>query len=462
MTNEQFSAYLADESHLYTIGYEELKTHVMNYPFSANLRVLLLKKSLLEKNKDAERNTAMAATYTTDRRQLYNLVKRLKNPIKVSENVVLGADFLELTELSSLDKVLADKTIPLDIVTTRTTEKTFEAVSPIADFSEIQNNNSKFSDDLATATTINHEIEWLQPTFAEVQYLDTLNAKSVEKKIENIDEKNNNSEPELKFVPQEKLFDEDLSQHRSISLIRENELKPDQVFQMKSNDASDNSVPFVTEKPIELEIINAGKTVIKESQQSQPESETKISFTTWLKQFRVNEPQAETEIPEKIQLVPSVSEKITKTTTQIVVEPQQPEAVLQLKENLMQPTIKKSKFDSLSQLFESTDSVPDNLFVPKEKKNADSLNIETIEQIEDRPMNGNTLSLKTNMHDLAVKSIIQNDDILSETLADIHLKQGNFAKAVDMYERLMLQNPEKSVYFAAKIKGLTLMVNDKR
>ena len=130
-----------------------------------------------------------------------------------------------------------------------------------------------------------------------------MNAESVEKKIENIDEKNSYSEPEIKSVPNEKVFEEDLSQHHSVSFIKENEPVSDQVFQMNSNEASDNSVPFVNEKPIELEIINAGKTVIKESPQSLPESETKISFTTWLKQFRVNEPQAETEIPEKIERI---------------------------------------------------------------------------------------------------------------------------------------------------------------
>ena len=123
MTNEQFAAYLLDESHLYTVGYEELKTLVMNYPYSANLRVMLLKKSLFEKNKDAERNLSMAAAYVTDRRQLSKTVKRLKNPIKISENVVLAADFLELTELSNLDKVLADKTIPLDFTNTPEKEK---------------------------------------------------------------------------------------------------------------------------------------------------------------------------------------------------------------------------------------------------------------------------------------------------------------------------------------------------
>ena len=108
----------------------------------------------------------------------------------------------------------------------------------------------------------------------------------------------------------------------------------------------------------------------------------------------------------------------------------------------------------MAQLFESSESVPDNLFESPEKKAAGNINEHIIagdHDDDDKPLNGHAENKKNDMHDLAVKSILSNDDILSETLADIHFKQGNFARATEMYERLMLQNPEKSDYFAAKI-----------
>lgn len=55
---------------------------------------------------------------------------------------------------------------------------------------------------------------------------------------------------------------------------------------------------------------------------------------------------------------------------------------------------------------------------------------------------------------LAKNSVREDQNLVSETLAKIHVKQGNIQKAIRMYERLMLLYPEKVPYFEAEIQKL--------
>jgi hypothetical protein len=111
MTNAQLTAYLQDDSYLFAVSYEELKTLVMQYPYATNLRILLLKKSYLEQNKDYERNLQMAATFSTNRKYLYQVVQKVKSFKSAPQSVILGEDYLELTELSNIEKLLAEKQV---------------------------------------------------------------------------------------------------------------------------------------------------------------------------------------------------------------------------------------------------------------------------------------------------------------------------------------------------------------
>jgi len=56
--------------------------------------------------------------------------------------------------------------------------------------------------------------------------------------------------------------------------------------------------------------------------------------------------------------------------------------------------------------------------------------------------------------DLSVPSVTYGENIVSETLVEILLKQGKKDKAVEVLKKLIWKFPQKKAYFAARIEEL--------
>ncbi|SFP93617.1 hypothetical protein [Hymenobacter arizonensis] len=56
--------------------------------------------------------------------------------------------------------------------------------------------------------------------------------------------------------------------------------------------------------------------------------------------------------------------------------------------------------------------------------------------------------------DLSMRSTRAESDLASESLARIFVRQGKTARAIEIYEKLMVKQPEKMAYFAAQIQSL--------
>ncbi len=108
MNSENFHEYVKNPSMLHQVSYQELKSLVLQYPYSPNLRYLLLLKSLFEDSKDFDRNQVLASLTSPDRKKLRQLVKQYTRIKDMQENYAMSEEFLELKDLSALEDLVEE------------------------------------------------------------------------------------------------------------------------------------------------------------------------------------------------------------------------------------------------------------------------------------------------------------------------------------------------------------------
>jgi tetratricopeptide (TPR) repeat protein len=80
--------------------------------------------------------------------------------------------------------------------------------------------------------------------------------------------------------------------------------------------------------------------------------------------------------------------------------------------------------------------------------------------IENKPSIQKPVSHFYNPIEKASESLVDDESFATETLAKIYTQQRRFEKAIKIYQKLSLINPEKSDYFALLIKHLEDKINE--
>jgi len=123
------------------------------------------------------------------------------------------------------------------------------------------------------------------------------------------------------------------------------------------------------------------------------------------------------------------------------------EIVEETKEDIVEEIVEETKEDIVEETVEEPETVPDEVPAPDQNRL-----ITSFIRGEPGPIRADQeTSLKG---DVSLASNREHDGFITDTLAQIYVKQGLLAKAIYAYEKLSLKYPEKSAYFAAQIEKI--------
>ena len=479
MNSETFAQFLKTPAYLYRISYQELKSLVVQYPYCQNLRYLLLKKSQADQHPEYERNLEMAATYSINRGFLYEqLYSDDNNQINRESNVVIVEnDLLELKDLEKLNLEPQKEVLLAEIKENTDTVNSTPIVTaptplelPKIEVEEILEGDIS-SDELPDLTDSSIDDLFSESEEEELVVPD-LNPPDEGHQISEV------LESEEDVLIENTLIENTLGQDLDITHEIDEEDIPEVLPEASSDEledlfAEEPELPPVVQDNSSLGLDAMPNTDVEEAPKTEETVEDllenvatgagAVSIATIIAQV----PAANDEeiIEEKLAAIEDLDidkKDINPATIDITdLSPvsqkkvEEEEEIEEVETELISP---QSSFSNWLKQFNSPQ-------ISVEIEDLDEKNEKKKVNYKYELVKGEWKQIKTKVKKkkkkskaelIAAESVKLSKDVATETLAQLLEKQEHYAKAIKMYERLRLENPEKSDYFAARIETLQL------
>ena len=495
MNQEEILNCILNPDRLKEIAFDRLKQTLTDYPYSQNLHFLLAQKSMQEAHPDFERHLKTAATYMSSRSFLR---KQLQGSDRPSQPIVEPEPEAEPAQGNSTLTVAPQNTL-IDLPDEELPPVLFFPDTPIEEEENIPNHVADIVTDTPPAdqpppneTSTNGEspeiMDPIPPIISKISpngnQINDPEIAPVEKKLLTkhepiieqsriIDEPGHPEEapeepiaagsnipdmPEaqMEYVPGIKLDEEKLEEPDSST-------KTPEIIEFPKQFDFEDEMDDLLNKPL-IEVIPERFAKIDIEAELDEEDEISDLLLEDFEEILITEDLDPVEEEEPLTIQPGLGKWMKKYQSSENQKPAKTKGKKKAKkkekqknkEEMTRKEEVKTKPSKTKKKKKKKSTLPKT--EPKEKKNEKTIKNKGAKTKKTRKKKKKTpeqkLSKKKAIRKFANRSIVEDGETISVTLADLYVKQGKIEKAIVAYERLSLIIPEKKAFFASLIKKL--------